>query len=257
MKLQGKVLLSPHQNERSQNRAGQCAQASQERYQGNGHVKERVESERWRDGAIEVRVYSAYHADEESGDDEGDEFEWRCIDPQPQSSILVIANCQQSKPVFGVAHPPRGSKGKQQDGKADKIERQVVEISTPVKWYRQAQPCRTIGDVAQVIGHQLHNEESGNRNDDKGMPARAQRNPSEWNCEDSGHQARKRDKEERGVPRGNVPILGHESDSIRANAEISGMAKRNIAAVARKDIPACRCRRVEDGEDCYDGHSRV
>src|SRR2546427_4230766 len=106
-----------------------------------------------------------------------------------------------------------------------------------------------MGDAAQIIGHELHDEEDGNRNYNECMPACAQCDPSKRYREHCGDKTCQGYEVERRVPAGNVPVLAHERNSIGAHAEIGGVTKCNIACVTRKDVPACCCCREKYGKD--------
>src|SRR5437773_11747193 len=86
------------------------------------------------------------------------------------------------------------------------------------------------------------------------MPPHTQSNPAEHDGEGRCDQARYRDKQEREIAAGNIPALAHDCEGKSAQAEVSTMPESDIAAIARKDIPAGSSRSKHPGEDCNGGH---
>jgi hypothetical protein len=97
----------------------------------------------------------------------------------------------------------------------------------------------------------LEDEEHRDGDDHEGMAARAQRDGAEGDRDDTGDETAERNQKEWDVAARDVPVLAEDRQRIGARAEERGVSERDVAGIAREDVPggghACE-------HECEDGH---
>ncbi len=103
----------------------------------------------------------------------------------------------------------------------------------------------------------MTNKEHSDSDDDKGVPAHAQGNPARRDGNNRRDQTRHRHEQEDSIACRNVPVLADQRQGVGTEAKVNDVPQREIAAIARQQIPARDHRREHEGKERDGSHLSI
>src|SRR6266496_575306 len=235
--MQRQVLPPGLEDQRPDHRACHPPEAAEEGHQHDRQIEQRVESVLREYLHDEEEPQGPDQAHHHGRDDEGGQLHPHGPHAETTGTVLIIPDSPQLQPEPGPADQP-GERGRaSRDDQREVIERVVVRLRCPAQEWR-VDPDGSAGD-RQVERHQLEDEEHFVRDDDEGVPPLPSFDEPELHRDQRGHGGTQRKQEElRGAA--DLPVLGRYPGRIGTGTEKYRVPQRDVAAVAREDVPGGR-----------------